>query len=319
MSFDKKLNDYIKSIEDFIDLYAIEKEISASKAGQAALYSLTAGGKRVRGVLCLAFAHMLSRAESKQVSENKPEKTEKPIKEAALLFAVALEMIHAFSLIHDDLPGMDDDDFRRGRPSCHKVYGEGMAILAGDALLNQAYQLILDKYVFAESPSAGSEAILLSLKILAEATGLRGMIGGQAIDIDSEKPTQDLAELTAMHSMKTGALMTAPVEIACVLAGLDDKTTDICLDYSRNLGLAFQIKDDILDVTATARQLGKTPGKDQEDGKSTFVKLLGLKGAKEELKNYTERAFSSLDTLNALGFETAFLKDLTSYLFSREK
>ncbi len=263
----------------------------------AAIYSLSAGGKRIRPVLCLAFAEMFGA----DLDE-------------ALIYACAVEMIHTFSLIHDDLPGMDNDDIRRGKPTCHKVFGEGMAILAGDALLNEAYSLIINS----DRSSVQSAKCIKSLKILAHATGTNGMIGGQAIDIRAHSGTDGLGKLTTMYSMKTGALIKAPVMIAAVLAGVPDNIMESASGYAAATGLAFQIKDDILDVESTSEVLGKSIGKDAAAGKNTFVSLLGIEKAQSYLKESTKAAFTELDVLSEAGYDTGFIRKLTNYLLVRD-
>ncbi|MHB1453629.1 MAG: polyprenyl synthetase family protein [Saccharofermentanales bacterium] len=263
---------------------------------EAAYFSLSAGGKRIRPVLCMSVAELFG----SDLSD-------------VLAFASAIEMIHTFSLIHDDLPGMDNDDFRRGVPTCHKVYGEGMAILAGDALLNMAYQILLDHCIL--HPDMKN---LKAASVIAKATGIAGMIGGQTIDIISENQAIDLAALENMHRMKTGALIKAPVLAASVISEVPDDIYAVISEYAERIGLAFQIKDDILDVDSESEQLGKTTGKDARSGKSTFVTLLGLQSSKNYLKDSIDGAYQSLEVLADRGYDVCFLKDLTGFLFERK-
>ncbi len=246
----------------------------AERLAEAMRYSLEAGGKRVRPVLCLLAAEAAGgRAED------------------ALPGALALEYIHTYSLIHDDLPAMDDDDLRRGRPTSHKVFGEGHAILAGDGLLTEAFQ------VLAEGP--GEPARLLdALSLLTEAAGWRGMVGGQALDLEGEKLSHvDFDHLRLIHRLKTGALLRASLEIGAVLGGASPADRQALRATGEALGLAFQIQDDILDATATEADLGKRAGKDAGRGKITYPSLLGLDGARKALQEATETALCRLASL----------------------
>lgn len=249
-------------------------EGEAQRLAEATRYSLEAGGKRVRPVLCMLAAEAAgSRAE------------------AALPGALALEYIHTYSLIHDDLPAMDDDDLRRGRPTNHKVYGEGHAILAGDALLTEAFQVLVDG---PGDPVRKLEA----LSLLAKAAGWRGMVGGQALDLEGETLDHyDLNHLRLIHRLKTGALLRASLEIGAVLGGAQPMERQALRAYGEAIGLAFQIQDDILDATATDADLGKRAGKDAGRGKITYPSLLGLNGARRALEEATESALCQLASL----------------------
>ena len=276
----------------------------AARVIEAARYSLLAGGKRIRPVLALSVAQMLGC----------------PLGEA-LPYACAVEMIHTYSLVHDDLPCMDDDDLRRGRPTCHKVYGEAMAVLAGDALLNLAFETLsaaaLDTAKGTRSIPGGVEGALTAMKEIADAAGHRGMIGGQAMDIAGEGLGMTNERLVEMHRRKTGALLRAPALAAARLSGAAPGVLDAVDRFASALGLAFQIKDDILDVTAEAGNLGKTPGKDAEAGKTTFVTAHGLPAATEMLAEESRRAVGALEELDSLGYDVEFLKDLVRYQLER--
>lgn len=291
--FNNTFNNYKIVIDNELDSYLSKKLLFGDIVREAAHYSVSIGGKRIRPILCLAFADMFGI----EISN-------------ILHFACAIEMIHTFSLIHDDLPGMDDDDYRRGNPTCHKVYGEGIAVLAGDALLNMAYEVALK--------GAENSEQLQAVLILSDATGIKGMIGGQAVDITSENKTLKLDELENMHLLKTGALINAPVSISAIIGKVDNSTKKLAKGYAQNIGLAFQIKDDILDVTAGSEILGKTPGKDVAAKKSTYVSLLGVDKANNYLIEKTNAAKSSLEELSALGYNTRFLQDLSDYLLTRK-
>jgi len=272
---------------------------TADMTMEAALYSLMAGGKRIRPVLMLAVGDMLSVPQDE-----------------VMPFACAVEMIHTYSLIHDDLPCMDNDDTRRGMPTCHIKYPEPIALLAGDALLNRAYEYML------EACSDGSRRRVKAAAFLASMAGARGMIGGQTLDLLSEGKQITEETLMTLHGMKTGCLLKAPVLIPVFLRGesvqesfLEEKLAK----YAEHIGLAFQIKDDLLDVTSTKEELGKSIGKDAAEEKSTFVTLFGLGKAQFCLRQEIEAAQEILVTLNSLGFETQFLEDLDRYMFERSK
>ena len=247
---------------------------AAVRLAEAARYSLEAGGKRVRPVLCLLACEAVGGSAQE-----------------ALSGALALEYIHTYSLIHDDLPAMDDDDLRRGRPTNHKVFGEGHAILAGDALLTEAFGVLA-----AADLDPARRAVALTL--LAEGAGWRGMAGGQALDLEGERiASYDLDHLRLIHRLKTGALLRASLEIGAVLGGATPAERASLRAYGEAIGLAFQIQDDILDATATDADLGKRAGKDAGRGKITYPSLLGLEGARKALSEATETALCHLASL----------------------
>lgn len=272
-------------------------EGEAPKVGEAMRYSLKAGGKRVRPVLCLLAAEALgARAEE------------------ALPCAVALEYIHTYSLIHDDLPAMDDDDLRRGQPTCHIAHGEGQAILAGDGLLTEAFR------VLAREGDLAPDRRLEAVAVLTEAAGWRGMVGGQSLDLEGEALTAqggayDFEHLRLIHRLKTGALLRASLELGAVAAGADPAQRGALREAGAALGLAFQIQDDLLDATSTAEQMGKRVGKDAGKGKITYPRLLGLDGARTALTEATERALCLLQPLpnpHALMAWARFLAERTA-------
>ena len=255
----------------------------------AMCYSLSAGGKRIRPVLLLAACEMAGGNG-----------------ETALPFACALEMIHTYSLIHDDLPAMDNDDLRRGKPTNHKVYGEDVAILAGDGLLNAAAEVMASAAV-----KMGDFRGIRAMEIIMRHAGVTGMIAGQSIDVTSEgmKPEED--RVRYIHEHKTADLLEAPVEAGLVLAGAGDR--EICAghEYARHLGLAFQMTDDLLDVTGTAEKLGKHPGKDLEQDKMTWIALRGIEGTREDARREIEAARQALEAFPwDTGFFTAFAENL---------
>ena len=261
---------------------------------KASLYSLTAGGKRIRPCLMFVTASMLD-CDLDEV----------------LPFAKALEMIHTYSLIHDDMPAMDNDDLRRGKPTCHKAFGEGIALLAGDNLLNRAYEILFDACL-----SGDMRKIRASAQIAMKA-GIGGMIGGQSIDLDSEGKEIDLDTLYELQEKKTGALLSAACVTPCFLAGVTPEVQSIVQDFADHLGLVFQIKDDILDVMADPEVLGKSVGKDERDGKATFVTLLGMNEAQNKLDEETTGCLNSLRKLESFGYDTSDLETIVKFLSER--
>jgi geranylgeranyl diphosphate synthase type II len=232
-------------------------------------------------------------------------------RQTALPFASALELIHTYSLIHDDLPCMDDDDLRRGRPTCHKVFGEAIAVLAGDYLLNRAYEILLDAIDPAQPGS------LAAARLISRAAGSHGMIGGQVLDLQAGGRMISPEQLCRIHTLKTGALLLAPLLAGARLGRADPATEQVLTRYGRSIGLAFQIRDDILDVTANAGTLGKSAGKDERDGKATYVSHYGLAGAETKLQEITGQAQQALAELKSLGFDPTFLVNLTRFLLIR--
>ena len=265
---------------------------------KAAMYSLMAGGKRIRPAMMYMTAKMI-RLDDDQLA-------------VVRRFAQALELIHTYSLIHDDLPAMDNDDLRRGKPTCHKVYGEGIAVLAGDALMNRAYEILF-------ALALKDQANTYPAYNIARLAGVLGMIGGQSIDIASEDKKISLDLLYELQKKKTGALIECAITTPYYIAG--DKDDPVSLSLRRlaaHLGLMFQIKDDILDVTSSAEVLGKNCGKDERDDKATFVTLLGLDGAKSRLSEEYNGAIDVLADLAREGYDTSDYQALVDYLYVRE-
>jgi geranylgeranyl diphosphate synthase type II len=255
-------------------------------------YSLLSGGKRIRPVLLLAANEMLGGSEKR-----------------ALPFACALEMIHAYSLIHDDLPALDNDTLRRGKPTNHVVYGEATAILAGDALLNLAYEVMITECI-AQGPGA-----LFTAQYIAEAAGCRGMIGGQSLDIAATGQFTGGEALQEMHLKKTGAILKAAVLSGIALNNPSDEIIDAMRNYGFHLGMLFQITDDILDCIGSSEQLGKTAGKDQLENKTTYVSLHGIDRAKELAQDHADRAVKALKGLQGVDF----FKLMARYILERNK
>ncbi len=260
-------------------------------------YSLLAGGKRIRPILTLATSEMLGGN-----------------LENAIPSAVAVECIHTYSLIHDDLPCMDNDDLRRGVPTCHKKFGEATALLAGDGLLTFAFEHISD---FSKYKDCSPEIVLRIINEVARAAGCLGMIGGQVVDLESEgKGDVDEKTLTYMHNRKTGALIKVSVVSGAIAAGATDEQIEALVKFADNIGLAFQVQDDILDFTGDEKTLGKPIGSDKENEKTTYVTLLGVEKAKTKARELTEEAIVALDIF---GDKAEFLKEMADYLMTRNK
>jgi len=289
-----KLNGYVEMIDKSLTDYIADT--GESIVNEAMAYSVLNGGKRIRGAMLLAAYEMFS-------ADKKIEK--------ALPFAAALEMIHAYSLIHDDLPCMDDDDMRRGKPSCHIAFGEAIAVLAGDGLLTLAFEICTDQM---NLNSFDAQTILSTANTLAVSAGTSGMIGGQVMDIQGEGKELNADYLHRMDNMKTGALISVAVRLGCILAGASQTSTSALVRYALDLGIAFQIRDDILDKTADAEALGKPIGSDDKNKKSTYTGLYGLDGAKAEAAKFSGSAKSALENI---GTDAGFFLWLADYLLER--
>ncbi len=274
-------------VDAAMDLFLPPTIESPASIHEAMRYSIFSGGKRLRPILCLAAAEACG-------GEIPP----------ALAAACAVELIHTYSLVHDDLPAMDNDDLRRGRPTCHKVYGEAMAILCGDALLTEAFLIL------AKAPATTREMIAE----LAEASSSRKLIGGQVLDLEGEGKKLNHAELVKIHSAKTAALLTAALRLGAMSADAGALKLEALTRFGENLGLAFQVIDDILDVTQSTELLGKTAGKDQAVEKATYPAILGLNGSQREAAQLTQAA---LDALKPLGKKATRLAEIAKQLLSR--
>ncbi len=282
---------YLDLIEDYLNNCVEKSEYDEEIVADAMRYSLQNGGKRIRPVLVLEFCRLCGGDVIK-----------------ALPFAAAIEMIHTYSLIHDDLPCMDNDDMRRGKPSCHKKYGEEFALLAGDALLTLAFETLVKADV---SDSQKVKAV----KILSSHSGYQGMIGGQTVDLMSENKTISLERLKTMDNLKTGKLINCASLLGCTVAEADEAKIQAAKRFTSAIGLAFQIVDDILDVTSTAEKLGKPVGSDNENKKSTYVSILGLEKSKEYAEELTSEA---TEALSCFGEDADFLKNLALKLLERD-
>ena len=289
--YDEYLSRAEKALSQACERYLPEE----SDVCRAARYSLLGGGKRIRAVLVLAVCDMLHGNA-----------------EAAEQFAAAVEMLHCYSLIHDDLPCMDNDDMRRGKPSNHKVYGENYALLAGDGLLTKAFETALSSEAFR---NVGMERAAYAAAVLARCAGEHGMVGGQCIDLATENCTVSLDELCEKDTGKTANLIMAACMMGCIAAGANETQINAAKEYALHIGLAFQIRDDILDVTSTSEVLGKPVGSDAAEGKTTFVPLLGLEVAKTRAAALTAEAEQILSQFP----QHEFLLDLTRELLCREK
>lgn len=277
------------------------EEQSKDLSVAAANYSLFAGGKRIRPCMMFVTARMLGADLDKTAA-----------------FATSLEMIHTYSLIHDDLPAMDNDDLRRGKPTCHIAFGEAIALLAGDLLLNRAYENLFK--VVMENPGLSYAAYRL-----CDRSGINGMVGGQSIDLDSINKTISVDRLYELHAKKTGALIESAICTPYFIKnqGLTAQNAEIgslitlLKKLAGNIGLAFQIKDDLLDVISTPSELGKSVGKDERDSKSTFVTSLGISGATDRLNREIRHAYSNLEQIKALGFDISEYNLLIDFIATR--
>ena len=290
--FSSYLNKHRKSVEAALDASLGPER--PEQLREAMRYSLLAGGKRLRPILCLAAC---------EFAGGEPN--------LALPTAVALEMIHTMSLIHDDLPAMDDDDLRRGRPTNHKVYGDAVAILAGDALLTRSFEMVALR-----SPGVPVERLLKVVGELSLLAGAPGLVGGQVVDLESEGKEVDLETLEYIHLHKTGALLKACVTSGALIAGASKEILDALCIYSKGIGLAFQIIDDVLDVTASSDILGKTAGKDLVADKTTYPKLLGLDESRRRANDLVSEA---KDALAPWKINSAPLLALADYITNRDR
>lgn len=297
MNFADELACLSSMVERYLNEYfdGLEQDVPEKNLLKSMRYSLLGAGKRIRPVLALAVAKMLG----EQIGTVMP-------------FAVSIEMIHTYSLIHDDLPAMDNDDYRRGKLTNHKVYGEAMAILAGDALLNEAFELMLKSSL---ADRAKMEQFIKAALVIAEAAGKTGMIAGQVIDMESEGKKLSEEALKDMHRKKTGALLKASVLVPAILAGSTDEILESLAQYADSVGLAFQIKDDILDVESSLDELGKPAGSDLKNNKTTYVSLFGIDKAKLMLNEATECA---VDALKPYGEKAWFLREAAYFIANRK-
>lgn len=296
MDFKVQMQDRVNFIDEVIKGYLPREEGFEKTLLSAMNYSVLAGGKRIRPMLML---------ETYRLFEGEQEDIVKP-------FLAAMEMIHTYSLVHDDLPAMDDDDYRRGRLTTHKVYGEAVGILAGDALLNYSFEVAAQAFTDAEDLSLVAGAFT----VLTRKPGIRGMIGGQAVDVENCDRPLEKDKLDFIYRLKTGALIEGSMMIGAILAGASDGQVKEIEKVGKNIGLAFQIQDDILDVAGDEQVLGKPINSDEKNHKTTYVTLFGLERAKEMVKAYSEDAIRVLEKFPK---RNEFLEELVWYLIFREK
>ena len=289
--FNNTLKDDISLVDRALVEYLPPAKSGQADVAEAMKYSLLNGGKRIRPVMCIEFAKCLGCTTAE-----------------ALPFACAIEYVHTYSLIHDDLPCMDDDDMRRGKPSCHKQFGEATALLAGDALLTHAFQIISDCDL-----SDFKKANAISL--LAQNSGVPGMIGGQVLDLKYEETEPTLKEILTVYKLKTGALISAACLLGCIAGNATESQMAAASKYAYAIGVAFQIKDDILDVIGDSFTLGKPVGSDEKNNKTTYVSYVGLEKAKQDVVNITGRAVAELDAFP----KNDFLLELSKQLIGRNK
>ncbi len=297
MNNDDFLEAYLKDRREIVEYalrrYLPDEDSLPQELHTAIHYSVFSGGKRIRPILCIAALEACGGDIA-----------------TAMPAACALELIHTYSLIHDDLPAMDDDDFRRGKPTCHEVFGEATAILAGDALLTEAFVLLSR----AEKIRLQAERRLAVIQEIAGAAGMAGMVGGQALDMLAETVAPDFAGLEQIHRRKTGALIEAAVKTGAILAGADEKKIQAMSRYGANVGLAFQIADDILNVEGDSGIMGKNTGSDAARGKVTYPALLGLQQAKDMLTQLVEAAVDSITSFDARALP---LRVIARYIMER--
>lgn len=293
--FNERLDNYGKMVNDALLKYIPSDDVRQKQVFEAMRYSVMAGGKRIRPVLVLEFCRVCGGN-----IEN------------ALPFACAIEFVHTYSLIHDDLPCMDNAELRRGKPSCHIKFGEANALLAGDALLSLAFETALCNN---NIDKIGYYNVIRATGELAKASGAEGMVGGQVIDLDSVGKQIDINTLEDMHKKKTGAMIIAAAKMGCMAAGADDQKVRAAGEYARKIGLAFQIVDDLLDTQGDTSKLGKPAGSDDVNNKTTYVSLLGVKKSKELVVKLTDEAIDSLKVFN----DKTFLVMLAEKLSKRDR
>ena len=298
VNFQDELKKRTEEINKVIQSYLPEEEGFAKTMAQAMNYSILAGGKRLRPMLILETLRLFGGEEK-----------------LAYPFMAAMEMIHTHSLVHDDLPALDNDDYRRGRLTTHKVYGEAMGVLSGVALLNYAYEVMLTAFDTADTPDCQAHMIQ-ALKVMSHKTGLYGMLGGQSVDVENDGKPMSREMIDYIYENKTSALIEASVMTGAILGGATEEETAIVEKAAKNIGLAFQIQDDILDVTGDQKVLGKEAGSDEKNQKTTYVTIEGLEKAKKDVEILSAQA---IEDLNKLPGNNEFLENLIRILIKRQK
>ena len=308
-----------KEFEESLRAYLPELKGYQKTVFEAFSYSLLAGGKRIRPVILLETYKMLAKETSDtEAGVNNALEIEQKV---ASMFAVALEMIHTYSLVHDDLPAMDNDRYRRGKLTTHAKFGEAMGILAGDALLNYAYEMVSDAFLMIQGITDQKKALSLyertgkAFHLLSECAGMYGMIGGQVVDVEKTGQSFSKEELEFVYELKTGALLRSAFLIGAILADAKDNEQEQIDEIARNVGLAFQIQDDILDVIGNQEMLGKPIHSDEKNQKTTYVSLYGIPKASQEVDNLSKEALRLLTLLHR---DDRFLSELIEYLMKRE-
>ncbi len=292
MDFENELKSRTERVDSILEKYLPEAEGPQKTVLEAMRYSVMSGGKRLRPILMLE-TYVLFGGHDRVIEP----------------FMAAIEMIHSYSLVHDDLPALDNDEYRRGRKSTHAAYGEAMGILAGDALLNYAFETVSSAFTIDQSPRTAG-----AFSLFAKKTGIFGMIGGQVVDVETEGKTISPETMNFIHEKKTAALIEAAMMTGAILAGASEMEITASGSIAHDVGLAFQIKDDILDVTSTSEVLGKPVGSDEKNNKNTYVKYYGLEKSEAEVELLSERALSDLVSLP---YENPFLTELIKSLITR--
>ena len=295
MNFKEEQKEKVEKIEAILREYLPEANGYQSVIMEAMEYSLMAGGKRLRPMLMME-TYRLFGGET----------------EVIYPFMAAMEMSHTYSLVHDDLPAMDNDMYRRGKKTTHAVYGEDIGILAGDGLLNMAYETMSMAILKSKYPQRAA----LAMNILAYKAGIYGMIGGQTVDVINENKEKDIDTINFIHKLKTAALIEGAMMVGAILAGVDEQAVETVEEIATNVGIAFQIQDDILDVTGTLEELGKPVLSDEKNNKTTYVTLKGIDESKRLVEDYSEKA---VNLLESLGGDSEFLKNLIIKLINRVK
>jgi geranylgeranyl diphosphate synthase type II len=303
MNFNEELKKQVSRVEDILNRFRPKEEGFQGLIMEAMNYGLMAGGKRLRPVMMEQTYRLFEGGEAAIIEP----------------FMAAIEMIHTYSLVHDDLPAMDNDDYRRGRKTTHVVYGEAMGILAGDGLLNYAFETALKAFDAIENDDEDAiikyRRVAKAMQIISAKAGIFGMIGGQVIDMAEDQGEPSRERLDHMYRLKTGALIEASMMIGAVLAGASEENILKIEQIAGDIGLAFQIKDDILDVTSTAEKLGKPVHSDEKNDKTTYVSLMNMEAANQEVARYSGRAMQNYDELP---FRNEFLRQLIDMLINRE-
>lgn len=294
MSFKSSLKYRVDYIEKLLKEHMPEEKGYQKTIFEAMNYSLKAGGKRLRPILTLEACRIVGGNE-----------------EDVIPFAIAIEMIHTYSLIHDDLPALDNDDLRRGVPTNHKVYGDAMAILAGDGLLNYAFEIMLSSSIGKENPAKYLNAI----NEIAKSSGVYGMIGGQVVDIESEDKKIEMEKLDFIHLNKTAAIIVGCMRAGAIIGDATEEQLENITKYATNIGLSFQIADDILDITGDESKLGKKVGSDIDNNKSTYPSLIGLEKSKEIANDLINESKTRISNIKG---DTEFLNDLAEYIVARD-